>query len=352
MSVIEHRWPDDGASLGRSFKAIGAVLRKRRAPEWVRVPIAAGTSPSARTVLVSGATGFIGGHLVRRLVARGDHVLVLTRDADRALDRFGPHVSIVTSLGDVGADTRIDAIVNLAGAPILGLPWTRARRHQLRVSRVGTTRALVYLCARLPRSSLIFISASAVGYYGIRGDEPVDEEDGPQPIFQSQLCQDWEAAADAADGIGARVVKLRIGLVLGRDGGALPQLAVPVRLGLGAVLGSGGQWMSWIHIDDLIGLFEFALATPELRGVVNAVSPEAVTHVQMQRAIARTLHRPLWLRVPAMAVRAGTGEMAQLLVDGQRVVPTRALASGFRFSYPHLNEALADLLGSAQGQRH
>ncbi len=331
---------------------IVAALRNRRSPEWVRVPIAAGISPSTRTVLVSGATGFIGGHLVRRLVARGDQVIVLTRDADRALYRFGPHVSIVTRLGDVGPGTHIDAIVNLAGAPILGLPWTRARRHELRVSRIETTRALVDLCARLPRPPQIFISASAVGFYGIRGDAPVDEQDGPQPIFQSQLCQDWEAAADAAEGIGARVVKLRIGLVLGRDGGALPQLAVPVRLGLGAVLGSGAQWMSWIHIDDLIGLFEFALATPELLGVVNAVSPEAVTHVQMQRTIARTLHRHLWLRVPAMAVRAGAGEMAQLLVDGQRVVPTRALASGFRFSHPHLNEALADLLGPEQGQIH
>ena len=322
------------------------AMRNRR-PEWVRVPIAAGTSASGRTVLVSGATGFIGGHLVRRLVARGDQVMVLTRDADRALDRFGAHVRIVTRLGDVDPGTRIDAIVNLAGARILGLPWTKARRHKLRVSRIETTRALVDLCARLPRPPLIFISASAVGYYGIRGDEPVDEQEGPQPIFQSQLCQEWEAAADEAGGIGARVVKLRIGPVLGRDGGALPQLAVPVRLGLGAVLGSGGQWMSWIHIDDLISLFDFALDTPELRGVLNAVSPGAVTHAQMQHAIARALHRPLWLRVPAVAVRAGAGEMAQLLVDGQHVVPARALASGFRFRYPHLNEALADLLGSA-----
>ncbi len=333
-----------------SVRNTAAVLSLRRPPEWIRDPIAAGVSGRPRTVLVSGATGFIGGHLVRRLIGRGDRVIVLTRDAGKALNRFGPHVRIVTRLGDVDPTTAIDAIVNLAGATILGFPWTRRRRAQLVDSRVGTTRALLELAGRLSRAPRTLISASAIGYYGIHDSEPLDERAPPSPIFQSRLCQQWEAAADSGEALGMRVVKLRIGLVLGRDGGALPQLARPHRLGLGAVLGSGTQWLSWIHIDDLIRLFEFALDTPLARGALNAVSPNPVTHLQMQRAIARALHRPLWLRVPAFVVRAGLGEMAQLLVEGQRVVPNQTVALGFEFHYSSFVEALASLLGKSTAQ--
>ncbi|HVY81988.1 MAG TPA: TIGR01777 family oxidoreductase [Steroidobacteraceae bacterium] len=324
-----------------------AVLRHRRPPEWVRDPIVAGEkSAAARTVLISGATGFIGGHLVRRLVAHGDTVLVYTRDADRALDRFGPHVHVVTQLDAIEPTARIDAIVNLAGERILGFPWTRSRRQTLIDSRVKTTRALVELAARLERAPRVFVSASAIGFYGIRGEQRLDEQSPPQPIFQSVLCQQWEEAALAAEAIGARVVRLRIGLVLGRDGGALPSLALPVRLGLGAVLGSGKQWVSWIHIDDLTRLIEFALDRPAVRGAVNAVAPSPATHRQVQHTIARALRRPMWLRVPALVVRVALGEMAQLLVDGQRVVPRRALALGFVFRHPDLRAALDHLIGS------
>lgn len=321
-----------------------AVLHHRRPPEWVRDPITR-DSATARHVLISGATGFIGGHLVRRLIARGDSVTVYTRDADRALDRFGPHVNVVTNLDTVPSPTRIDAIVNLAGAPILGIPWTSRRRRTLIESRVQTTRALIALCARLERPPRVFVSASAIGYYGVRAGEPVDEQDQPQPIFQSVLCQQWEEAANAAESLGARVVRLRFGLVLGRDGGALPSLALPVRLGLGAVLGTGKQWVSWIHIFDLTRLIEFVLDRPAVRGVLNAVSPNPATHLDVQRTLAKVLHRPMWMRVPAFIVRAALGEMAQLLVDGQRVVPRRALASRFIFRHPDLREALHHLVG-------
>lgn len=298
----------------------------------------------SRSILVSGATGFIGGHLVRRFIERGDQVIVLTRQASKALDRFGPHVRIVTSLQQIEPGEDIDAIVNLAGASILGFPWTRRRRALLIGSRVETTRALVALAGRLTHPPRVLVSASAIGYYGVRGDERLDEQDRPTEIFQSRLCQEWEAAAEAAQSLGVRVVRLRIGLVLGRDGGSLPQLVRPHRWGLGAVLGSGRQWMSWIHLNDLIRLFEFVLDTPTVQGAVNAVSPSPLTHQQMQRAIADVLHRPLWLRVPAVVLRAGLGEMAQLLVDGQRVVPNRARALGFEFRYAEAHEALADLL--------
>ena len=331
-----------------------AVLRLRRPPEWIRDPIFAHDMPndSSRTVLVSGGTGFIGGHLIRSLLARGDRVVVLTRDADRALDRFGPHVRIITATSDLDDGERIDAVVNLAGASILGFPWTKARRRKLIDSRVNTTRSLVDLCGRLVHPPRVFVSASAIGYYGLGGDDPLDETHPPQPggpmgqpIFQSRLCQEWEAAADAAGGVVVRVVKIRIGLVLGRDGGALPQLAMPIRLGLGAVLGDGKQWVSWIHIDDLVRLFEFALDTPMLRGALNAVSPRAATHAQLQRMIAKELHRPMWMRIPASLVRTLLGEMSQLLLDGQHIVPTRATAAGFDFKHPNLGEALRHLLG-------
>jgi uncharacterized protein len=322
-----------------------AVLHLRRPAEWVRDPIEAHANPDARTILITGGTGFIGGHLIRRLLTRGDRIVLLTRDADRALDRFGPHVRIITALTELKDDERIDAVVNLAGARILGLTWTKARRAQLINSRVNTTRSVVELCGRLSRPPRVFVTASAIGYYGLGCDEPIDEHGSPQPIFQSQLCQEWETAAAAAAGFGARVVKLRIGLVLARSGGALPQLALPVRLGLGAILGNGKQWVSWIHIGDLIRLFEFALDTPTCKGAVNAVSPAAATHAQMQRLLAKVLHRPMWMRIPAIFIRTALGEMSQLLVDGQRIVPTRALAAGFTFKFPNLGGALEHLLG-------
>jgi uncharacterized protein len=316
-----------------------------RPAEWERDPIDARTNANARTVLISGGTGFIGGHLVRRLVTRGDRVIVLTRNSDRALDRFGPHVRIITALSQLDNEERIDAVVNLAGVRILGFPWTKARRAELINSRVNTTRSLVDLCGRLTHPPQVFVTGSAIGYYGLAGDDQIHEQGRPQPIFQSQLCQEWEATAATAERFGARVVRMRTGLVLARSGGALPELARPVRFGLGATLGSGKQWVSWIHIADLIRLFEFALDTPTFNGALNAVSPAAVTHARMQRLLAKVLHRPMWMRIPAIFIRAGLGEMSQLLVDGQRVVPTRALESGFIFKFPDLGGALEHLLG-------
>ena len=325
-----------------------AALKLRRPLEWVRDPIESHSNPNARTMLVSGGTGFIGGHLVRRLITRGERIIVLTRDPDRALDRFGPHVRIITTVTELSADERIDAIINLAGAPILGFPWTQARRQHLLNSRVNTTRALVALCGRLTRPPRVFVTASAVGYYGLSGDESIDEQGEPQAIFQSELCQEWEATAATAESLGIRVVRMRMGIVLARNGGSLPQLTKPVRLGLGAILGTGKQWVSWIHIDDLVRLYEFALDTPGCKGAMNAVSPAAATHEQMQRMLGKVLHRRIWLRTPAALIRAMLGEMSQLLVDGQRVAPMRALRAGFVFRYPNLGTALQQLLGRPQ----
>jgi hypothetical protein len=321
-----------------------AVIRHRRPLPWVREPLIAGAVPSSRTVLVTGATGFIGGHVVRRLVARGDAVIVLARDADQAVSRFGPHVRVVTRLQDLGSQARVDAMINLAGAPILSAPWTQARRRHLLASRIETTRELVQFAAGLTRAPRVLVNASAVGFYGVRAEELLDERAAPQEIFQSQLCQQWEQVAQIAEASGTRVVCLRMGMVLGRDGGALPQLVRPARLAAAAVLGSGTQWLSWIHIEDLVRLIELALDKPAVRGPVNAVAPRAVTQRQFQRALTRVVRRPLWLRVPAFVLRSLLGEMAQLLVEGQRVVPARALALGFGFHHAHLERALSDLL--------
>ncbi len=302
----------------------------------------------SRTLLITGATGFIGHHLVQRRLAAGDHIIALSRDVQRArsiLDAGGSgRVEFVGDLKQIPADKRIDAIVNLAGERILGLPWTAARRRRLLGSRIDTTQAIVRLAQRLQQRPQLLVSASAIGYYGIHGDEPLAEDAPPQAIFQSQLCQQWEQAAQQAEALGIRVVRLRIGVVLGRDGGALPQLARPVRLGLGAVLGDGRAFNSWIHLDDLLGLIEFAIGTPGLDGAVNATSPQPVTHRETQRALAEVLRRPLWLRMPAFLLRGLLGDMAQLLVDGQRVLPAKALAAGFQFSHPELRAALQDLL--------
>jgi hypothetical protein len=331
-----------GASLWALRTGI-AALRHFAPPEWVREPLERGAAPTGRVALVSGATGFIGGHLVRKLIARGDTVWVWTRDADRALERFGPHVRVVTELSSLANDARIHAIVHLAGAPVFGMPWTAKRRQQLVASRVETAQALLDLCGRLTQPPRVWVGASAIGFYGVRDDEWLTERAPPSEGFQSQLCESVEVATQAAATLGMRVVMLRIGLVLG-NGGVLPRLALPTRWALGAVLGRGDHWVSWIHVGDLTRVALFAIDTPHLAGPVNAVAPRPVRQQAFQCSLARVLHRPQWLRVPAAPLRWLLGDMAQLLVDGQRVYPARLIAERFQFRFVTVTAALRDLL--------
>ncbi len=321
-----------------------AKLSRLQEPEWKRRPFAIAEADAPKSVLVTGATGFIGGVLCRRLIERGDAVIALTRDAKQAEYRFGPHVRIVESLGEIAVDTKIDAVVNLAGAPVLGLPWTKARRAEIMQSRIGTTGALLEFMGRLTTPPEVLVNASAIGIYGRSGDAECDETAAPQDIFMSELCRAWEETAWRAHALGVRVCLMRLGLVLGADGGPLPALAGPAKFGLGAVIGPGDQWNSWVHVDDVVAFVEMAMNERAMSGPYNVTAPESVTQRGFMAALGRVLRRPVVFKVPAWALRVGLGEMSDLLVEGQRTTCARTQADGFSFAHPTLEGALGDLL--------
>ena len=292
-------------------------------------------------LLVTGGTGFIGAPLCEALTRRGHELLVLTRASE---GRTGP--AGVRFVPCEPGDWRpaldgVDAVINLAGEPIAAARWSPPQKLRIRDSRVQTTRRLVDAIAGTPRKPAALISASAIGYYGARGGEELAEADAPGRGFLAQTCQAWEAEAERAAAFGVRVVRLRIGLVLGPGGGALAKMAPPFRAWLGGPIGDGRQWVSWIHRDDVIGLVDWALTRPELSGAVNATAPAPVTMATLCRELGRALRRPSWLPVPAAVLRLLLGEMADLLLTGQRVLPRAALQGGDVFRFPGVAEALA-----------
>ena len=327
------------------------VVRHLRPLPWKRHPIKPGNKIDPRNVLVTGATGFIGSRLCRHLIEQGDRVTVLTCDSAHAAELFGPHVRIVESVAAIRDDEFINAIVNLAGAPIIGLPWFKFRRDILLGSRLRVTRELVRLIARLQVKPEVLVNASAIGFYGISGDEELTETSGPpnilqSRIFQSRLCRLWERMAARAEDHGVRVCRLRLDLVLAGDGGALPQLVLGLRFGVGAILGSGRQWMSWIHIDDVLRIIETTLSTRSLSGPINCTAPNPVRHEHFMREAARVLRRPLLLPVPSWCLRVTLGDMAELFVDGQRVLPQKLENVGFEFDHPHIGPVMDNLLAA------
>ena len=322
------------------------VVRHLRPLPWKRHPIKPGNKIDPRNVLVTGATGFIGSRLCRQLIEQGDRVMVLTRDSTRAGELFGPHVRIVESLAAIRDDECINAIVNLAGAPIIGLPWFKFRRDILLGSRLRVTRELVRLLARLQIKPEVLVNASAIGFYGVSGDEELTETSASQKIFQSRLCRMWERMAARAEHHGVRVCRLRLGMVLAGDGGALPQLVLGLRFGVGAIMGSGRQWMSWIHIDDVLRIIETTLSTQSLSGPINCTAPFPVRHEHFMREAARGLGRSLLVPVPAWCLRLMLGDMAELFVDGQRVLPKELEKHGFEFDHPHIAPVMDNLLAA------
>jgi uncharacterized protein (TIGR01777 family) len=294
-------------------------------------------------VLLTGGTGLVGGALLRRLSSRGVTVRGLVRRAGSLPDL--PHVEELPWDGTnppEGALEGCEAVVHLSGEPVFGGLPTAARMQRLRSSRIDSTRALVRAMAALPESKRprTFVCASAVGYYGDRGDEPLEESAEPGAGGLADLCVDWEAAAAEAKSLGVRVCSLRIGIVLSRHGGALPTMARPFRLGLGGALGDGRQWFPWIHLDDLVGMLEAALDSPSWQDAVNAVAPNPVRNQTLTEALGRVLGRPTLFRVPAFAVRTLLGELSGEILGSKRVLSKRAQALGFEFGVTELEEAL------------
>lgn len=308
---------------------------------------------ASENFLITGATGFIGQKLVRALLADGQRVTVLSRDAKRATALFDGGVASITSMADRPANQAIDIIINLAGARIVGWRWSAARRQVLLQSRVATTQSLVEWIARAEKKPRLLLSASAIGYYGIQaqGDNTeLGEDSPPQPIFMSTLCQKWEASAHQAASFGVAVKCMRFGVVLGQQG-ALPMMLLPIKLGLGGPLGSGAQWQSWIHIDDLIRgiafLCDHSARSDSGRTNVDAynfTAPECLPQKQFAQIAAGVLHRPCFMPTPAFPMRIALGEQADLLLEGQRVVPKRLLELGFEFTFPDLQSALENIL--------
>jgi len=315
-------------------------------PDTHRGPRQRGAMKNPRSVLVSGATGLVGSRLTARLLLRGDAVRVLTRDPEAAARRLGEPVTPVAwdGLSVPGeALAGAAAVVHLAGEPIFAGRLTPDRRRRIRSSRIESTRSLAHAIGALPeaRRPATVVCASAVGYYGDRADELLAEEAAPGRGFLADVCRDWEAAAALAEEHGARVARLRIGIVLAREGGALPRMALPFRFGAGGRLGDGRQWFPWIHIDDLVALILAILDDDGIRGAVNANAPEPVRNAELTRTLARVLGRPAPWCVPAFLLRLALGELADELLGSRRAVPARALAHGFAFAHADLEAALS-----------
>ena len=300
----------------------------------------------AKPVLVTGATGLVGGRLLPSLGKRGVRVRALTRDPERARRRLGAGAEALGWDGIEVPEAALrgaGAVVHLAGEPIFGGLPSAARRERIRASRVRSTESLGAALGRLAEAERprVLVCASAVGWYGgDHGDAELDESAPVGAGFLAELCRDWEEAATRAERHGVRVVRLRIGVALAREGGALALMLRPFRLGLGGPLGSGRQWMPWVHVDDVVGLILFALDADAALGPINAVAPEPVRNRELTRLLAAKLGRPAFLPVPGFALRAALGEMAGELLDSRRVVPRRAQALGYRFAHPTLASAL------------
>ena len=295
-------------------------------------------------ILLTGGTGLIGRALCQHWQQQGHELWVWSRQPAR-VPGLCSGARGVAHLQELNAAGPFDAVINLAGAPIADRPWTKSRRALLWQSRIDLTHTLVAWMGQQPTPPRVLLSASAVGWYGDRADAALDESSSPGgQDFGSRLCMAWEEEAQRAALAGTRVALLRIAPVLASRGGMLARLLLPFKLGLGGRLGSGAQWMPWIHIEDLARLFDHLLLQANASGAYNACAPELLRNAAFTRTLAHTLHRPALMPAPAWALRLALGEMSTLLLGGQRLEPRRTQASGFVFSYPTLAPALADLL--------
>jgi uncharacterized protein (TIGR01777 family) len=296
--------------------------------------------------LVTGATGFIGRHLLARL----ERPAVLSRDAVRAekeLAAFSARTFAWDSLeGPPPAEAfeGIDTLFHLAGEPVADRRWNAAKKQAIRDSRVIGTRHLVDAIERLDARPRTLVACSAVGFYGDRGNEGLDESSRPADDFLAQVCVDWEQEAARATTLGLRVVHVRVGVVMGKEGGALPKMLTPFKLGMGGKLGSGRQWMPWVHVDDVVGIMLHGATNDQVQGPINATAPGAATNAEFTKALGKALGRPTIFTVPATIFKLMVGEFAQIVLSSQRISPRVAQQTGYRFAYPEIGPALQAIL--------
>jgi uncharacterized protein (TIGR01777 family) len=304
-------------------------------------------------IFLTGGTGLVGRRLVPRMLERGDNVVLLSRRAGHARDLFGPRVAVVegdpTRPGEwMDALGDCDGVIHLAGENVFARRWNADFKNLLRDSRILSTQQLVEALRRKPMRAdgrpKVLVNASAIGFYGPRGDEELSEDSAAGSDFLALLCVEWEQTARTAEAVGVRVAMIRVGIVLDKEGGALAKLLTPFNLGLGGPVGSGRQWMSWIHHADLVGLFLLALDNDQAAGPINGTAPNPVVNREFGKTLGRVLHRPSVVWTPALALRALLGEAAMLVATGQRVLPRRALELGYAFQYPTLEAALRQIL--------
>jgi len=300
---------------------------------------------SNKTCLITGGSGFIGSSLVPALLEQGYDITILSREAKKTKQQFDNKVKTITRIGSISGKEYFDVVINLAGQGIADKKWSEKIRKQLRASRIDITKDLVAYFERANVKPAVFISGSATGFYGLKGEEELTEQSIGDKSFSSRLCKDWEAAAKKAEELGVRTCYLRTGIVLGKGGGALAKMLPPFKLGLGGPMGSGKQYMSWIHRDDIVGLIKHIIETETLTGPVNGTAPTPVNNKTFSKTLGKVLRRPAFMPLPGFVLKMLMGEMGkELLLCGQRVMPEKALQSGYEFTHPTLEGALSNIL--------
>lgn len=295
-------------------------------------------------IFITGGTGLIGSTLIHNLLDQGHSIAVLSRNIIKAEQKLGSKVDFFSTLESMNTLDDYDAVINLAGEPLIGKRWTERQKEKLCNSRWNITQGLTELIKRSNKPPRVFISGSAVGYYGAQNSKILDENAVPHDEFSYQLCNKWEQLALDAQSEQTRVCILRTGIVLSKSGGMLPLMLLPFRMGLGATLGKGDQYISWIHMQDMVNAINFLLNTSQAQGIFNLSAPNPETNRYFSNTLADTINRPRIFCVPSIILKIVMGEVAVMVTKGQRVMPQHLLALGFRFRFEHLDESLNDIL--------